>query len=90
MFYAQSTAKGHIRAKQGTQTLDALRPVNREEPHQGETRHIDRDLMFHVQSTVKSHIRANKNVFLPQEKIMIHYLTHISPLRVGEMWRKGS
>ena len=37
---------------------------------------IDRYLMFYAQSTAKGHIRVKQNVFLPQVKLLIHYLKH--------------
>ena len=46
------------------------------------------DVLRYAQSTVKGHIRAKENVFVPQVKIVIHYLTHIPPLRIGEIWGK--
>ena len=39
-------------------------------------------------STAKDHTRAKQNAFLPQVQILIHYLKHIPPLMIWEMWGK--
>ena len=51
---------------------------------------IDRYLMFYAQSTAKTRIRAKHNEFLPQVQILIHFWSHILPLRIGEICGKWS
>ena len=51
-------------------------------------RWIDGYLMLYAQSTPKGDIRAKQNVFLPQMKPLIHYVMHIPPLKIIEIWAK--
>ena len=44
--------------------------------------------MIYAQSTAKGHTREKQNVFLSQVKILIHYLIHIPPLRIGDILGK--
>ena len=49
---------------------------------------IHRYVIVYAQSTAKGHIRVKQNVFLPQVTILIHYLIHNPPMRIGEIWGK--
>ena len=52
------------------------------------TPRLDRYLVFYAQWTAKGHIGAKENLFLPQVQILIHYSTHIPPLRIeNNCWK---
>ena len=49
---------------------------------------LDSYLMFYTQSVMKGYIRAELNEFLPHVQILIHYLIHMPPLKIGEILGK--